>query len=255
MMFLPIILCMACLLHLIKSSACGKIVEDEMNFQWGDKGISWTDVTWSPVTGCKSTVEQCAVRDVCYARETSHRFGRSFEPTFHPERLKGPYKLRKPAKIFVCSMGDLFGPWVPREWQEAVLQVVKDNPRHNFQFLTKFPSTYFALLPSVNWRWPANAWLGTTINSDKDGWRWYDLARVSRNAGVIFISAEPLLGPLNALPFYDLSWLIIGAQTGPAKQPQSKWVEDLLWTADEFHVPVWMKKNLDYEPRKQEWPV
>jgi len=225
-----------------------------MNLQRGDKGIGWTDATWNPVTGCKSTSEQCAVRDVCYARGISERFGRSFEPTFHPERLEEPYKLKKPAKIFVCSMGELFGPWVPREWQEAVIGVARENPQHIFQFLTKFPSEMAA------YGFPVNAWLGITMN-DK-----YDQARVRmlneikyahRFAGremVTFVSAEPLQGPIYHAPLHDIDWLIIGAQTSPNEQPHPEWVASLLRDADHYGFPVFMKKELDYEPKRREFP-
>lgn len=223
-----------------------------MNLQWGDKGIGWCDATWNPVTGCKSTSAQCAVRDVCYARRISERFGRSFEPTFHPERLEEPYKLKKPAKIFACSMGELFGPWVPREWQEAIIEVAQNNPQHTFQFLTKFPSGYQEFL------WPHNAWLGTTVTSDKDSRQLRELWEISIHHDgvlpVVFVSAEPLLGSLYSKILRGINWLIVGAQTNPERQPKRRWVEDLLTIADAYNIPVFMKKNLDCEPKRREFP-
>jgi len=217
-----------------------------MNLQRGDKGIGWTDATWNPYTGCKSTKEQCAVRDACYARRISERFGRSFEPTFHPERLEEPYKLKKPSKIFVCSMGELFGPWVPREWHERVLGVAQANPRHIFQFLTKFPKDCQAF------QFPRNAWLGATVNSWEDAWRCEVLIGV--DAPIVFVSAEPLLGFLPWSRLAGIDWLIIGAQTNPEIQPKRKWLDDLLEGADSMAIPVFMKKELDYEPKRREFP-
>lgn len=220
--------------------------------------IEWTDYTWNPVTGCLSTDTQCAVRMYCYARRTAKRLaGRcgyppspnEFKPTFHPERLEEPYRIKKPSKIFVCSMGELFGSWVSREWQEAVFKVASDNSQHTFQFLTKFPEGYTHF-----WRWPDNVWLGATLNSDEDWQRWNYLVEV--NARVIFISAEPLLGPLGEdVDFEDLGWLIIGGQTNPERQPEKSWLETLLKEVDRVKVPVFMKDNLDYpEPKRREWP-
>jgi len=227
---------------------------DKMNLQWGDKGIGWTDATWNPITGCKSTSEQCAVRDVCYARGISERFGRSFEPTFHPERLEEPYKLKKPAKIFVCSMGELFGPWVWRSRKNKVLRVAEENPQHTFQFLTKFPPA------PTEFRFPPNAWLGVTVNDKHDTGRIQALNEIKyahRFFGedlITFVSAEPLLGALYVAPWHDIDWLIIGAQTNPDKQPKDEWIEALLVEADHYGFPVFMKSNLDYEPKRREFP-
>ena len=226
--------------------------------------IEWTDWTWNPLTGCRSTPVQCAVADHCYARRTAKRLaGRvgyppspyEFEPTFHPERLEEPYKLKKPSKIFVCSMGELFGHWVWKQWQDEILKVVQENPQHIFQFLTKFPPA------PAKFRFPPNAWLGVTVNEK------FDVGRIQRlneikyvhsfhNWGnlLTFVSAEPLLGPLYNAPLHDVSWLILGAQTNPRRQPKDDWVKALLADADHYGIPIFMKDNLDYQPRRREWP-
>jgi len=79
--------------------------------------IEWCDYTWNPVTGCRTGCWYC------YADRMATRFHRSFEPTFHPKRLNDPLQVLDPAKIFVCSTADLFGPWVDPEWQRRVFQV------------------------------------------------------------------------------------------------------------------------------------
>jgi len=103
--------------------------------------IEWCDFTWNPVTGC---YHGC---DYCYARRIAHRFFPKtvgFNPYFWRDRLREPLALKKPARIFVCSMADLFGDWVPREWIEAVFETVRDCPR-----LPSFPVTGSIFMPPV----------------------------------------------------------------------------------------------------------
>ena len=81
--------------------------------------IEWTDYTWNSITGCEYNCFYC------YARRIAMRFNGHFKPTFHPDRITQPHKLKKPSKIFVCSMVDLFGDWIPDLWIEAVLATIK----------------------------------------------------------------------------------------------------------------------------------
>jgi len=151
-------------------------------------------------------------------------------------------------------MGELFGPWVPRESQEAVIRVARENPQHTFQFLTKFPSKTWKF---NTWAegWPINAWLGATVNSSADSPRIDNL--YSSPAPIIYISAEPLLGSFALVPASTLSgldWIIIGAQTNPNIQPRDEWVDYLVAAANCYGIPVFMKSNLDYEPKRREFP-
>ena len=118
--------------------------------------IEWTDFTWNPVTGC---LHDC---DYCYARKLTVRFPANFPsgfaPAFHPERLGQPCRVKRSSRVFVCSMADLFGAWVPDDWIGAVFDAVRSCPRHTFQFLTKNPARYASL------DLPANAWYGTTVD-------------------------------------------------------------------------------------------
>lgn len=212
-----------------------------MNKQ-GPGKISWTDYTWSPVTGC---LRGC---DYCCARRTYERFGVSFEPTLHEKRLNEVFRLQEPARIFVCSVADLFGPWVPSRWIEAVLGTVRNAPQHTFQFLTKYPERY------SEFPWPANAWVGATA-TDQTSMERAVAALVHVDAPVRFVSAEPLLEPIEA-DLSDLDWLIIGAMTGPgATPPEREWVTGLLDAADRAGVPVWLKENLHWPGRIQYWPA
>jgi len=214
-----------------------------MNIQKGNAGINWTDATWNPVTGC---LHGCPY---CYARRIAERFGRGFEPEFHADRLSEPLHYRSPLKVFVGSTADQFGTWVPREWNNAVFDVVRRCPQHTFQFLTKAPRNLVRYNP-----FPANCWVGATANNQAmiDN-ALFCLALVK--ATVRFVSAEPLLGPIDA----DLSaieWLIIGAQTGPGgHQPDPAWVVRLIECARASGTAVWFKDNLAWPTQINEWPA
>jgi protein gp37 len=213
-----------------------------MNIQIGPDGINWTDATWNPVTGC---LHGCPY---CYARAIAVRFGRSFEPAFHPEKLQEPLHRKAPTKIFVGSTADLFGNWVPNEWVRAVLKIVRQCPQHTFQFLTKAPHNLVKFNP-----WPDNCWVGATANNQKMMDKaLFDLSLCK--ARVKFVSAEPLLGPISC----DLSaidWLIVGAQTGAdAHQPKAEWVSRLIENARASGTAIWFKDNLEWPTRINEWP-
>lgn len=214
-----------------------------MNNQ-GKGGINWTDATWNPVTGC---LHGCGY---CYARRLSHRLGRSFAPALHPERLGEPAREHQPRRVFVCSMADLFGTWVPRQWIECVLAACQKAPQHTYQFLTKNPSR----LPEFN-PWPANCWVGATVDLPARLTSTLDALRATV-ATVRFVSFEPLNGDMGAPDLAGtLEWLIIGAQTGAgAHQPNPNWIEQLVCAADMARIPVLFKDNLIWPRRREEFP-
>ncbi|NIQ96022.1 MAG: DUF5131 family protein [Desulfuromonadales bacterium] len=205
--------------------------------------IEWTDFTWNPVTGCQHGCPYC------YARAVSKRFGRSFEPLYHLRRLDQPTKRREPAKIFVCSMADLFGDWIPQVYIRSVLEVVRNCPHHTFQFLTKNPARLQEFKP-----WPANCWVGATTDTEE---RFEEaitlLAQVE--APVRFISAEPLLfNPTRMSKVVD--WVIIGAMTGPRATPvDAEAVERLTLLSRRLGIPVFHKNNLGELARFRDFPV
>ena len=115
----------------------------KLNSQDNDS-IGWASWSWNPITGCQ---HDCPY---CYARDLAERFyPQKFEPSLVPEALSAPLNQRLPKdvndnvayrNVFTCSMADMFGGWVPREWIEAVLGVARQVPHWNFLMLTKFPS-------------------------------------------------------------------------------------------------------------------
>ena len=259
--------------------------------------IDWSDEMINPLGwGCYGpgrTPENPKPCSYCYAMRIAHRgmrdydLCRQFIPHWHPEMLDKPHFWKKPRRIFVQSMGDLFHPSTPQFQIELVLAMAKALPRHTFQFLTKNPKRLKDFNP-----WPANCWVGTTVTGQADAderlpW----LLQVE--AVVRFVSHEPLLGAIdltNYLPpefclncnntgypwiecgnehsGYDyrytcecktqkyVDWAIIGAQTGPgAVKPKLEWVQGLIDQYRAAGVPLFLKDNLNRVDKIQEFPV
>ena len=242
--------------------------------------IEWCDATWNPVTGC---LHEC---EYCYAKRIAERFkgwnsdagctsyvspaatimeldrqperktksGKTqaasfpfgFEPTLHRYRLEEPQTWKKPQTIFVCSMADLFGEWVPDAWIEEVFAACQKAPQHRYLFLTKNPKRYAALANAdklPEYRDCPNFWYGTTVT--KAGDRAFTPG-VTFNT---FLSIEPLMGPLNAGlgSFGGASWIIVGAETGNRKgkiTPERAWIENIVEAASLTQAPVFMKDSM-----------
>ncbi len=111
--------------------------------------IEWTEATWNPVTGCSKVSEGC---DNCYAEQVAHRFAgtkaypRGFEPSVREDRLDQPLRWRRPRRIFVNSMSDLFHPAVPDAYLDRVFDVMEAADHHTFQILTKRPARMISLI-------------------------------------------------------------------------------------------------------------
>lgn len=205
--------------------------------------IEWTDFTWNPVTGCRNGCPYC------YARDLYQRHGWSFAPAFHPERLDQPRKRRGAGRVFVCSVADLFGSWVPSDWIDQVMGIIRSCPNHTFQLLTKNPARLQEYSP-----FPENVWAGVTAVDQSMA-----ESAVSRlrkiEAPVKFVSCEPLLGPID-VDLSGIDWLIIGGCTGPLKrQPENDWVERLVGRGREAGSAVFLKKNLTWPNPPREFPA
>ena len=210
--------------------------------------IEWSDATWNPVTGCDRCSPGC---DFCYALGVAARLkamgqanyqkdgdprtsGPGFGVTCHPHMLDQPLRWKKPRRIFVNSMSDLFHELVPDDYVMKVFEIMAATPRHTYQVLTKRPErlTPFvckqAFDPITSWLdWPLpNVWLGTSIEND----RWTVRADHLRTApaAVRFLSCEPLLGPLPSLDLTGIDWVIVGGESGPGHRPMDPdWVRDI----------------------------
>jgi protein gp37 len=191
--------------------------------------IEWTEATWNPVTGCSKVSPGCAH---CYAETFAERWrgvpGHPYEQGFNlrlwPQRLEVPLHWRRPRVVFVNSMSDLFHEDIPDEYVAGVFEVMGKAHWHTFQILTKRHERLVELAPQLPW--PRNVWMGVTIENRRFVHRADYLREVP--AAVRFISAEPLLGPLEGLNLDGIDWLIAGGESGPRHcRIDAAWVTEL----------------------------
>lgn len=191
--------------------------------------IEWTEATWNPVTGCHKVSPGCAH---CYAETFAERWrgieGHPYEQGFDlrlwPERLEVPLRWRRPRVIFVNSMSDLFHEQIPEDFIGDVFDVMRRADWHIFQILTKRHERLEELAPRLEW--PTNVWMGVSIENRRFVHR-ADALRTVPSA-VRFISAEPLLGPLEGLDLAGIDWLISGGESGPRHRPvHAEWLREL----------------------------
>lgn len=243
--------------------------------------IEWTDEVWNPATGCSKVSPGC---DHCYAETFAerfrgvpgHHFERGFDVVLRPERLDIPTRWRRPRRIFVNSMTDLFHVSVPDEFIADVFAVMSSCAAHTFQVLTKRHARMHALLNDrafqheiaeralawfhrprsrgQNWpgTWPLpNAWLGVSVEDQ----HWADIripALLGTPAAVRFLSCEPLLGPVDLLPWLgseDASWVIAGGESGHGARPMHPdWVRSLRHQCTAAGVPFLLKQWGEWAP-------
>lgn len=182
--------------------------------------IEWTDATWNPVTGCTQVGPGC---DNCYALRFAERWrgipGHPYEQGFDlrmwDDRIELPLTWRKPRRIFVNSMSDLFHKDIPIEFVERIFRTMNEAHWHTFQVLTKRSS--LMARHAHRFTWTPNIWAGVSVELNQMVDRVDHLRQVP--AHVRFISAEPLLGPLPNLDLTDIHWVITGGESGPGSRP------------------------------------
>lgn len=244
--------------------------------------IEWTDATWNPVVGCREVSPGCAH---CYAARVAHRGmtdthkglttrgpagirwrGRA---RVLPERLSEPLHWRKPRRVFVCSMSDLFHEDVPAMFIGNIFDVCSRAPQHVFQILTKRPERMKAVIGNAPP--PPNVWLGVSCEDQQRADERIPLL-LETPAAVRFVSCEPLLGPvsltkiriasqnfdLNALTGLSvhnyeerdgwsngtsLDWVIVGGESGPGARPcDVGWIRGIVRQCESMEVPVFVKQ-------------
>jgi protein gp37 len=206
--------------------------------------IEWTESTWNPVSGCTKISEGCLN---CYAERMAlrlqamgqDRYKNGFRLTLHPKALEEPYRWKKPRVVFVNSMSDLFHEEIPVGFIQDIFQVMRNNPQHTFQILTKRSQRLRELAKSLDWS--SNIWMGVTIENDHYVGRADDLRSV--NASIRFLSLEPLLGSVTSLDLSGIDWVIVGGESGPNARPIKKqWVLDIKERCDEQKIPFFFKQ-------------
>jgi protein gp37 len=250
--------------------------------------IEWTDATWNPVSGCTPASPGC---DHCYAARlakrlpASHEAGKPFsEVVQHGDRLEIPLHWRRPRRVFVCSMGDLFHPAVPFKFISCVMDTIEHAPQHTFQVLTKRPERALAWsnhLRDIDDRFeatafPHNVWLGVTAEDQQRADERIPLL-LQCPAAVRFVSVEPMLGPVDLTEvapvddFYtdalacpdasrSLDWVICGGESGPGARPMHpEWARGLRDQCMAAGVPFYMKQMARREQipddlQIKEWP-
>ena len=271
--------------------------------------VDWCDSTWSPVTGCLHGCEYC------YARRIAERFGGfdlervggeysfedgkyildfplckktkhgktqvapypfGFDPTFHRYKLDEPQRWKKPRTIFVCSMADLFGEWVPDEWIREIVVACDAAPQHCYLFLTKNPSRYKELDSLVHWptfeetnieKSRPYMMLGASATNDAQ-------MKVAYDSDADWVSIEPIHERLlpewfvssigsddgQCIEFRRWEWVVIGAETGNRKDkiiPKKEWIQEIADICLQEGTPVFMKESLRDlmgDDFKQEFP-
>lgn len=212
--------------------------------------IPWTDFTWTVSRGCYPVSDGCAN---CYAAKMASRFagpGGVYEGLAKggkwtgrvqlcPENLDEPLKRKKPARIFVNSMSDLFHPSIPNRFLADVFAVIARSPRHTFQVLTKRPDrAWLTCLPEIK-----NMWVGVTVENQAAADERIPIL-LDTPAAVRFISVEPMLGPINLmLELGRLDWVIVGCESGPgARYCSMAWIHDIRDQCAAAGVPVFIKQ-------------
>ena len=255
--------------------------------------IDWCDSTWNPVTGCLHGCEYCYARRIAerfgsnqmpiftdypvlnepvrctytydYMRESGINAGKiqpypfDFTPTFHRYKLDEPQHWKKPRNIFVCSMADLFGEWVPDAWIDDVIKATQRALQHRYLFLTKNPERYgewierFETCSIDGLDEVENCWFGASASNNAE------FERANRSMAQ-WISIEPIRERIETdedqfMQFtpYTLeerkrwAWVVIGAETGNSKNkvaPKREWIDDIATACADYGTPVFMKESL-----------
>jgi protein gp37 len=209
-----------------------------------NSSIEWTEATWNPVTGCTKISPGCKH---CYAARMAKRlqgmrqanYVNGFELTLQEHMLGLPLKWKKPQRIFVNSMSDLFHRDVPLSYICRVFDVMRLSHWHQFQVLTKRSERLASLASKLDW--PSNVWMGVSVESSAYTYRIDQLRECP--AAVRFLSLEPLLGPLPDLDLSGIHWAIVGGESGPGARPmESNWVADIRDQCQAANVPFFFKQ-------------
>lgn len=233
--------------------------------KYAEPGISWTQSTWNPWMGCTKVSPGCAH---CYMFTQQARYGHNpAEVRRSKTTFNQPLRWKEGRLIFTCSWSDWFHADAD-EWRDEAWAIIKATPQHTYQILTKRPERIAAHLPADWGKGYPNVWLGTSTENQAMARKRIPLL-LAVPAAVRFISAEPLLGPIDLTmflyPFVNnknftpyvilhprppLDWVIVGGESGAhLSKPENAhrwmqlgWAESILWQCEQAGVAVWMKQ-------------
>lgn len=195
------------------------------------------------LTGVKP--EPCELNGRVWVNGKPNPYPFDFTPTFHRYRLRDLEKWHTPRTIFVCSIADLFGDWVPDEWIAEVFKACETSPQHRYLFLTKNPKRYVDLYRKGIMRVADNFWYGSTVT---DGEAPFYYSRMPDDNPNTFVSVEPILKPFGEFLIGETAdWIIVGAETGNRKGkviPKKDWIMEIADACERDRVPLFMKESL-----------
>ena len=201
--------------------------------------IEWCDYTWNPIVGCSPASTGCAN---CYAEAISRRFGIPWgHPQFMPKRIPEPGRVKKGARIFVCSMSDLGHPGVKPEWLDEIAAMMSACPQHTFMVLTKRPGAWLKKFAQF-------AWCGVTVENQDAAENRIPILNAYVGTQRRFISIEPMLGPVRldfGIDDLRVDWVIAGPETGPkARSCEPWWIEEAAWDCEFYGIPFFDKRGI-----------
>jgi protein gp37 len=223
--------------------------------------LEWAMWSWNPITGCEHNCTYCYAREIATSGKMAKVYPYAFAPALRPYSLLTPRNMKVPPEaerderyrnVFVGSMADMFGPWVPAKWVEVILSEIRNAPVWNFLCLTKFPKRM------AEFEIPPNMWMGATVDLQ---------ARVAVTeeaftnlpSKIKWLACEPLLQRLQFQHLDRFDWMVIGGarankQGGtPEWRPPFPWIADLWKQAEDAGVKVDFTKDL-LGNRVREWP-
>lgn len=219
--------------------------------------IEWTESTWNPSTGCSKVSPGCKN---CYAEKMSKRlnlmgvkkYKNTFEFTEHSDDLELPLTWKKPKKIFVNSMSDLFHEHSTMEFIGQCFDTMINADWHWYQVLTKRSNSMkdFSILfeSFFGHSIPPHIWMGVSVENKEYTSRIDDLRKVKCHTR--FISFEPLIGPVGKLDLEKIDWAIIGGESGANYRPVEKeWILDIIKQCKEQKVAVFFKQWGGFRPK------
>ncbi|MEW5978912.1 MAG: phage Gp37/Gp68 family protein [Acidobacteriota bacterium] len=214
--------------------------------------IEWTESTWNPLTGCTKISPGCRF---CYAERMAKRlqgmrqkrYLNGFKLTLHEDVVELPLLIKRPQRIFVNSMSDMFHKDVPASFIHWMFNVMRRASWHQFQVLTKRSQRLLEMSSSIDW--PDNVWMGVSVESQDFVFRIDHLRHT--DAAIKFLSLEPLLGPLPKLDFRGIDWAIVGGESGPGARPMDpEWVLDIKSQCQKAGVPFFFKQWGGFNKKK-----